>query len=274
MKPPRLIANLLCLLSALAGGAAAAATEIRTSAQTDSEPKFIRTVTDGRESVSGMCIDVFHAIEKIDPELKFVGDQEWEPPARIDAHIFYGKKDVGCGLIKNKYRDGRFVVLEPAMFVFRYTLAVRADDNVAVSNWDDVIRLGADNVVLAVQGMGPTRQLEEIAGLHLDAGSGSIRQNFDKLLAHRGRFVYYRVPGLNYLLQEYCLQDKIKILPATMQSLPLYMLAGKHVPPPTMERLRAAIAKLKDSGEFDRIQKRWENFGLDHTPACAKGKTP
>ncbi|WP_296000922.1 ABC transporter substrate-binding protein [Rugamonas sp.] len=270
MKPLRLIATLLCFWYALAGGAVAAVTEIRTAAQTDSEPKFVRTVVNGSTSVSGMCIDIFHAIEKIDPELKFVGDQEWEPPARIDAHIFYGKKDVGCGLVKNKYRDGRFVILEPAMFTFRYALAVRADDDVAISSWDDVIRLGHDNVVLAVQGMGPSKQLEDIAGLRLDTGSGSIQQNFEKLLAHRGRFVYFRAPGLVYLLHEFCVQDKIKILPTTMNTLPLYMLVGKHVAPPTIERLRLALAKLKDNGELDRIQKRWENFGVDHPPACAK----
>ena len=158
---------------------------------------------------------------------------------------------------------------EPPLFTFRYALAVRKDDDVAVSNWNDVIRLGRDNVVLVVHGMGPSRQLEDIAGLPLDAGSSTIQQNFDKLLAHRGRFVYYKAPGFERLLRQHCMQDKIKILPATMNTQSLYMVIGKHVPAATTQRLQLAIRKLKDSGELGRIQNKWENFNPDHAPDCA-----
>jgi polar amino acid transport system substrate-binding protein len=278
MKPLRLLARLLARLIAsstclatllLCCADAGAAIEIRTAAQINSEPKFIRSLVNGRETVTGMCIDVFHAIEKTDPELKFIGAQQWEPPARIDVNIFDKKTDAACGLIKSKEREGRFTVLKPPLFTFRYTLAVRKDDNVAVSNWKDVVRLGHDSVVLVVHGMGPSRQLEDIPGLQLDAGSSTIQQNFDKLLAHRGRFVYYKAPGFQYLLHEHCMQDKIRILSATMNTLPLYMLLGKHVPPATTERLHLAIRKLKDSGELDRIQSRWENLTADRAPACS-----
>src|SRR5471032_589502 len=266
----RHIASSLCLLSALLACAdAAALTEIRTAAQINSDPKFIRSLRNGRESVSGMCIDVFRAIEKADPELKFVGADEWEPPARIEVSIFYKKTDAACGLIKNKERESRFTMPEPPLFNFRYALAVRKDDSVAISNWDDVIRLGHDNVVLVVHGMGPSRLLEDIPGLPLDSGSSTIQQNFDKLLAHRGRFVYYKVPGFQHLLRERCMQDKIRMLPATMSTQRMYMVIGRHVPPATVERLRLAIRKLKNSGELDRIQARWENIPNDSPSACA-----
>src|SRR5471032_2288513 len=156
MQPPRHLASSLCLLSSLfACAGAAAVTEIRTAAQINSDPKFIGATSLGRETVTGMCVDVFHAIEKNDPELKFVGVQEWEPPARIEVSIFNKKTDAACGLIKNRERASRFTMPEPPLFTFRYALAVRKDDDVAVSNWNDVIRLGRDNVVLVVHGMGP-----------------------------------------------------------------------------------------------------------------------
>jgi len=270
MKPLRQIVNSICLLSSLCAGGAAAVTEIRTAAQINSEPKFISSKVDGRESVSGMCIDVFRAIEKADPELKFVGAGDWEPPARIDVSVFYKKTDAACGLVKSKQREGRFTMIEPPLFNFRYALAARNGDAVAVSNWDDVIRLGHDSVVLVVHGMGPSRQLEGIPGLQLDAGSSTIQQNFDKLLARRGRFVYYKVPGFAYLLRQRCMQDKITILPATMNTTPMYMLVGKHVAPATAQRLHLAIKQLKDSGELDRIQSKWENVSPDPAPDCAR----
>lgn len=269
MTSLRHIASALFLLSSLLACAdAAAVTEIRTAAQINSDPKFVRSTRNGREGVSGMCIDVFRAIEKADPELKFVGADVWEPPARIEVSIFYKKTDAACGLIKNRERESRFTFPEPPLFNFRYALAVRKDDNVAVANWADVIRLGHDNVVLVVHGMGPSRLLEDIPGLPLDAGSSTIQQNFDKLLAHRGRFVYYKVPGFQHLLRERCMQDKIKMLPATMSTQHMYMVIGRHVPPPTVERLRLAIRKLKDSGELDRIQARWENIANDGQSVC------
>lgn len=58
MKPLRHIASTLCLLSSLfACARASAVTEIHTAAQINSDPKFIRSVADGRETVTGMCID-------------------------------------------------------------------------------------------------------------------------------------------------------------------------------------------------------------------------
>src|SRR5471032_959739 len=117
--------------------------------------------------------------------------------------------------------------------------------------------------------MGPSRLLEDIPGLPLDSGSSTIQQNFDKLLAHRGRFVYYKVPGFAHLLRERCMQDKIRMLPATMSMQRMYMVIGSHVPTTTVERLRLAIGKLKNSGELDRIQARWENPTTDTLPVCA-----
>jgi len=246
----------------------AAIIEIRTAAQINTEPKFMSSIIDGHETITGLCVDIFRAIEKIDPGVKFVGDQVWEPSARIDVSMLYKIRDAGCGLIKNSDREAHFLILEPALFIFRYTLAARIDDDVTISNWSDVIHLGRDSVVLTLHGQAPSKLLEEVTGLRVDSGSSTIRQNFEKLLAHRGRFVYYRTPGMNYFIQEYCMRDKIKILPNVMDTLALYMLVGKHVVPEIAERLHLAIRKLKDIGELERIQKKWEEYDHDFPAKC------
>jgi len=62
---------------------------IRVAAQSDSEPKFVAQGA----AVAGSCIDIFRAIEKVEPGLKFVGDQQWMPLKRIEAMVVGHKLD-------------------------------------------------------------------------------------------------------------------------------------------------------------------------------------
>lgn len=257
MNPsPRSIYTLVCAALLAASGAGAAAT-LRTAAQLQSEPKFVGVEEHGRQSVQGLCVDIFRAIERKDSELVFTGDQTWSPPARIDANIVAHQLDAACGLVRNDRRSAHFTALEPSLFALRYVLLSRADDPAQVAGWDDVIRLRDNNVVLAMQGTGPSRQLEEIADLPVDAGSAGVRQNLQKLMMGRGRFFYYRLPALNPTIREYCEQRKIKVLPAVMRTAPTYLMVGKHVHPEVRQRLQNAIRKLKDSGELDQLIRKW-----------------
>jgi ABC-type amino acid transport substrate-binding protein len=244
------------LLATSDAGAGAAVT-LRTAAQLQSEPKFVGGEAHGRQSVQGLCVDIFRAIERQDGDLAFSGDQTWSPPARIDANLDAGQLDVACGLVRNERRSARLTALEPPLFALHYVLLSRAEDPATVTGWNDIIRMRDNNVVLAMQGTGPSRQLAEIAALPVDAGSASVRQNLQKLMMGRGRFFYYRLPALNPVIREYCAQRKIKVLPAVMRAAPAYLMVGRHVPADVQLRLRGAIRKLKDSGELDQLIRKW-----------------
>ena len=66
-----------------AGGAAAV--ELRTAAQDATAPKFVARHGPGGPQVVGLCVDILHAIERLDPELRFVGTQHWLPVPRVEA---------------------------------------------------------------------------------------------------------------------------------------------------------------------------------------------
>ncbi|MYM66112.1 transporter substrate-binding domain-containing protein [Pseudoduganella sp. FT55W] len=248
------------LISLMALTANACATTLRTAAQTEAEPKFIAGDHYGEPVVQGLCIDIFRAIEKTDSGLLFSGDQGWSPSARIDANLNAGLLDVACGMTKTAERQDR-QLLEPALFSLQYVLLARADDTVAVSRWQDIIQMGGENVVLSVNGTGPSRQLSTIPALRVDAGSASVRQNLHKLMIGRGRFFYYRSPANHPLIREYCAHRQIRVLPGVMRQAQAYMLVGPHVPPAIQQRLSAALRKLKDSGELDHLAKKWQVAG-------------
>ncbi|NYE58854.1 glutamate/aspartate transport system substrate-binding protein [Duganella sp. 1224] len=244
------------ILAGLTAGRAPAATVLRTAAQTDSEPKFVRADHDGEAVVDGLCVDIFRAIEKTDAGLRFSGEQQWRPSARIEANLHAGLLDVACGMTANPQRPQERL-LQPALFSLRYVLLARAADPASVANWRDVAALGADNVVLSMHGTGPSQLLAAMPALRVDAGSSSVRHNLDKLLAGRGRFFYYRQPGAHPVIRHYLARGQVRVLPAVMLEAPAYLMVGRQVPPVTMRRIEAALCRLRASGELGALNRKW-----------------
>jgi ABC-type amino acid transport substrate-binding protein len=251
----------------LACGPAFAVDILRTAAQPQSEPKFVGAEAPGHPPIEGLCVDLYRAIERTDGRLAFTGDQQWSPPARIDASIAAGQLDVACAMVKTDARAGGATMAEPALFALNYVLLTRAADPVAVTRLSDIARLDGENVVLSMMGTGPSRQLAAMPGLRVDAGSSGVRQNLHKLLLGRGRFFYYRLPALNPVIRESCARREIRVLPAVMRTEPTYMMIGKHVAPAVSQRIGAALRKLKDSGELDQLLRKWK-VGDDAVASC------
>lgn len=246
---------MLSLLSTAGDGIAA--TEIRTAAQQGTEPKFQSAGTaDGR--VAGICIDIMRAVERLDPGLKFTGDQVWQPLPRIYSSLDRGVQDASCGLSHSPERDKKYLFVGPALFTIRYYLVARADDAAVIGSWEDLRKLEPDNVVLANRGFAAVWVLEQAGVAQIDAGAGDPKLNLQKLLAHRGRFYFHRTPGLAALLERAGVSAKVRILPTVMAASPLYFIVSRRVDPALVERLRAALQTLEKSGELERIAKAWE----------------
>lgn len=243
----------------LAAGAADAQQTIllRTAAQIDTTPKYIRQLRGGMAGIGGLCIDINRAIERLDPGIRFTGDQDWLPALRLEAELALGRLDNACGLSRTAEREAKFIFIEPPLFSVTYHLAARLEDDVAVSGWDDVRRLGDQGTILTVHGFGPAGRLKEMNGIRVDAGSPDVRGNLFKLVNGRGRFFYHRMPGLDAEIRKAGLDEAVKILPAVMDRQNFYFVLGRSVPAPTVERVRQALATLDRSGELKRIVRDW-----------------
>lgn len=245
----------LCCMQSVPG-----ATEIRTVAQYASEPKFVALDANGGNAIGGLCIDILRAIERIDPTLKFVGDQTWQPLPRIEAGLVNGQLDAVCALLREDSREAKYTFIEPPVMPVNFHLVVRADDDVQIANWDDVRNLGQQGVILAINGIGILRKLREEGGLQIDAGTYTAKGNLEKLLAGRGRFYYHRTPGLDTEIRTAGMTDRVKLLPTIMQSEQWYMVLSKTVPADIADRIRKAIVTLKTRGELEKIQKKWADY--------------
>ncbi|HYD78535.1 MAG TPA: transporter substrate-binding domain-containing protein [Paucimonas sp.] len=256
--PSRVCLSLLiALLPAAAAAHAAGATLLRTAAQTGTEPKYIAHAKDGKSAIVGLCVDIDRAIERIEPTLRIVGDQEWQPTARLEEGMAAGAMDIACGLSRNKEREAKFTYIEPPLFPVRYFLVARADDNVRIDSWDDVRRLGDNGVILIPHRFGPIARLKDMGGLTIDSGAPDSKTNLLKLVAGRGRFYYHRSPGIVSEIRKAGVEDKVKILPTVMDRQLFYMVVGKSVAPDAVEKLQRAIAALEKSGELKRLIDKW-----------------
>jgi len=229
---------------------------LRIVAQDQSAPKFITTPSGS----VGFCVDALRAIERQEPRLRFVGEDRAEPTARIENRLADGTLDVACALARTSAREARSQFIQPALFQAKYQVAVRADDPVDVANLDDIRKLGAHGAILGVKGLSVMSTLANEGGLIVDDNSLSAESNLQKLLLGRGRFFFYRSPGINAVIREAGMQGKVRVLPPTIYTTRLYMLASRSLPRETVELLEHAIAELEKRGEFARIYARWREM--------------
>ncbi|MCG2586053.1 ABC transporter substrate-binding protein [Massilia sp. TS11] len=245
---------LACLLLLPPFALGAPVVELRTSAQLATAPKFI---SKGRTEVVGLCVDVFRALERIDPGLRFSGDQQWRVTARIEDELERGQLDVACASVRSREREARYQFIDVPIMTARYFLLARADDPVQVNNWADLLALAPNNSMLVVKGFGILGRLREVGLSNIDDGALDNSTNLQKLVAGRARFFIMRSPGIDSLLRETGLEAKVRVLPAMLEQQPLFMMTGRHLAAATQQRLTRAIIRLEQSGELHRILVRW-----------------
>src|SRR5437870_2931771 len=114
---------------ALSLASAAHAVEVRTAAQ-DSQPKFIKE----GPAITGLCIDIFRALERIDPQLKFQALTGFTPLPRSEYQLQEGELDVICGLAATKERKEKFNIIDIPIYTTHLTLAARKDEKANVNS--------------------------------------------------------------------------------------------------------------------------------------------
>lgn len=226
----------------------ALALEVRTAAQ-DSQPKFIK---DGA-NMTGLCVDIFKAIERTDPDLKFPTLNSFTPLPRTEAQLLDGTLDVICGLAGTKDRKEKFDVIDIPVYTTHLVFAARKDDTADIKGFDDIRKLGADAVVLTVTQTVQTEMASAQAGIKVDSAAKDTSQNLQKLVAGRGRFILHNDFALVDEIKRDNLGDKVKLLPAQLTTEGRFFIVSKKAQPGVKEKLTAALDKLAKSGELAKI---------------------
>jgi polar amino acid transport system substrate-binding protein len=246
---------ILCMASLLFFASPAYAQSlIRTAAQEASAPKFIPVIQDGKPAVGGVCVDIMRAIEAVEPGIKFVGDQNWLPLVRIMA----GPVDAICGVLHTKERALLYDYIDTPIISVNYLLAVRADDDIQVSSWDDIRKLGKDGIILSMHNYAINERLKNLGGLQVDSSAVSSKSNLNKLLARRGRFYCHRSPGIAAEIRQAGLEGQIKLLPKVMLKDELYMILSKTLAVEDAKKIRAAIILLERQGTLAKLFEKYQ----------------
>ena len=234
-----------------------AATQLKTAAQ-DNAPKFIKSGTE----ITGIAVDVMRAIERVDPELKFVGDQQFVPMKRIEAGLSSeatsdGHLDVFIGIGKDPEREKLFVFSKRPLYTVKNVLAVRTTDDVQIGSLEDIKKLPGNNVILANSGYTQAKQLHAIPGLNIDDAARLNENNIEKLAYGRARFYLCADVGLYHTLKTHPDKDKIKVLSGSYGEAINWIGFSRALSKVTADKVEAAFQKVVDTGEFDKIMKKY-----------------
>jgi polar amino acid transport system substrate-binding protein len=227
----------------------AEALHIRTVAQDNNVLKYDRSSA----QKPGICVEVIHAVERIDPGIQFSG---WNRPMalpRVEQQLAQNQVDVFCALIKTPDREARFGFIDVPVYHVHHRIAVRADDAVQVSSLDDIRKLGADGVVLVGKGTAHEGYLRGLGGLQLEASSGSTDVNLRMLAGGRGRFLYHTENALLRYIEDGKLESKVKLLPMVFKTEALLFAVAPAWPQASRDRLAAALTKLSQRGDLAKI---------------------
>lgn len=222
---------------------------VRVAAQEAIAPKWIAGAPP-----SGICPEIFAAIKRVEPRLRFSGLDAARSLPAIEAGLETGGLDAACALIPSPRRRAVAQAVGKPVYMVRHRLAARIDDPATVTSTADLVRL--DALVTSHRSSVFTDKLKA-AGVRVDDATDDNGLNLRKMLAGHGRFAYLNELTLRYYLRTENLGGRVRVLPAVLAEEPAYFWVGRKADPAIARLMGTALDGLKASGELDRIYARW-----------------
>lgn len=223
--------------------------------KTEFQQSYPKYFIDKHQNISGLCIDIMSAITTYAPEIKIIAPKnQFTPFKRIQQNLEDGKTDVFFGLAKNKQRLKKYTFIKIPIYELKHIIAVRKNDPVEISSFNDIINLGSQGKILTIFGTATYQFLSKQKDLILDARGRNININLNKLLAHRGRFVYFHDLGLiSTINKNRKFKKEIKVLPISFRKYYHYIAFSKKVPQLIVNKITMIIQTLTENGELNKI---------------------
>lgn len=248
-----LVGMLACLpaIHARAQSAPAPRTfDVRIASQAAVAPKWIQSA----DGLRGICPEVMAAVERVQPQLHFTGQQQSRSLPAIEAGMLAGRLDAACALMSSPRRESAGRRVGPPVYVMRHQLVARSDDDVVIADVADLAR--RRDLVASQRGSVVTERLKQ-AGCRVDDATDDNGINLHKMLAGHGRFAYMNDLTMRHYIASEHLDKRVRILPVTLAAEPAYFWVSHETDPAVAALLGKALDKLKASGELDRIYTRW-----------------
>ncbi|MBV8466657.1 MAG: transporter substrate-binding domain-containing protein [Burkholderiales bacterium] len=205
----------------------------------------------------GLCVEILHAIEQIDPGIAFTGLDEEAPLQRVLAEVEKHRLDFFACAARTPEREAQLTYLAQQVYSSHDVLAVRARDTVDVHALADIPKLGTGDFVIVARGTMLEDMANKVPGLNVDAGSADKLVNLRKLLTGRARFYFETELNLNRAIQDAHAEKEVRILPTPLADEPQYVVVNKHLDTAVVARLNAALKTLEGTGALQRIYARY-----------------
>jgi len=231
---------------------------LRTCSQAELPLKFDL----GNDERPGICVEIIRALQKLDPSLQFNGLERALPLKRVAQELAGDQLDLFFSMIDtpDRVQLGIDFLDAPVLYESRHQVAVRADDDVVVSSFNDIRQLGAQGQILVTHGTAYVEFLATQPGLRVSKLALSNSQNLKMLLHGRGRFFYHAGSTLRSQIALEGLEDRVRVLPAVFKADAQRLAFSPRLPPAWRERVVLALRQLERSGALQRLRER---YGVD-----------
>lgn len=234
----------LCLLSGLLSlPAPAQEVTLRTVQQSGSVVKYD---PDGGPLRPGLCMEILHAVEKLDPGLRFTGTKDQVPLRRVERLLADGLVDAFFCLLKSPERERQWRYVPVPLYVIRHIVVQRADDLRNLDTLADLAALSRRKPVLVMRGTALARRL--LAADVAIAEAGSEREALQMLAMGRADAIYGQDINLLHHVAEARLGDRLRVGRTVFREEPQYLALRADLPAAHEERLIQALRKLERDG--------------------------
>ncbi|MBF0206943.1 MAG: transporter substrate-binding domain-containing protein [Oligoflexia bacterium] len=229
------------------------ANDLKTVGQEESPAKFNQQ--DGKRP--GICYEIIQAINTINPQIRFSGQNNNVPLKRIEAMLASGEIDISVCLLKSPDRMEKFNFIDIPLYSIKHVVMVNADDKIEIKNMEELKKLAQVSPVLAPFGSSLVNFLKSNGVNYIDNSQESA--NIKKLQIGRARFVYGQDISLFSSMEAGNFdKKKFKILATSFKDENQYIALSQTVSPAVINELKTAVEKLRVSGKLEEISLKYK----------------
>ncbi len=223
----------------------------------DSRPKYYKE----NNKIIGLCIDLLHEVEKVEPALKFMGMDEQLSFIQVEKQVLDGTADVFLCNADTEERQINMRKIMPPIFQAQSVLVARIDDQANIKSLKDLQDLYPNNLVLSWRGTEQNTWILQKTKVMTDQGINGVNSMdrlFQMLLSNRGRFLFVQKYTALNTIKKLKLENKVKILFPPLTKSNRYIWLSKKVPENIALLLEKAIANLKNKGVLSALAKKYD----------------
>jgi len=237
--------------------------EISTAYQ-DTAPKFM---LDEQGQATGICVDIFAAIEKQDPQLVFSRPNYYTPLKRIFYSLETGSLMAYCGAGYNKTRASKMLYSQVPLYRVSTRMLVSRENNNPYPNIQS-LKNDVDLGFYSVNDTSTHKLLIKMGFKMHGHYVKTLEQGLGLALSDSYNVFVYHSLGLNYALAKNNQAQyknstnkkwqSLKFIPISLRDYQHWMVFSKQIKKVPLNRIDDALKKLKEQKIIEGILQKYQ----------------